>query len=154
MRLAASGGGVWGWSAPAAGRICASSQPWGSLRAARSSPGLAPRPKRVTATAAARSRSRLPWALVIGELLARVRGFCSLHAELPRFRRGSFGQTSEARMSLPGHSAERMRRFYEKADVAAADGGGFAVRLDGRQPRSPRGHALVLPTEALARLVA
>jgi len=57
-------------------------------------------------------------------------------------------------MSLPGHSAERMRRFYQGADVAPADGGGFAVRLDGRQPRSPQGRALVLPTEALARLVA
>lgn len=57
-------------------------------------------------------------------------------------------------MSLPGHSAERMRRFYKAADVAPAEGGGFAVRLDARQPRSPQGHALVLPTEALARLVA
>ncbi|HWF76763.1 MAG TPA: ATP12 family protein [Caulobacteraceae bacterium] len=57
-------------------------------------------------------------------------------------------------MSLPGHSAERMRRFYTTADVAPADGGGFAVRLDGRQPRSPTGQALVLPTEALAQLVA
>jgi chaperone required for assembly of F1-ATPase len=57
-------------------------------------------------------------------------------------------------MSLPGHSAERMRRFYQAADVAPAEGGGFAVRLDGRQPRSPQGQALVLPTEALAQLVA
>ena len=57
-------------------------------------------------------------------------------------------------MSLPGHSAERMRRFYAKADVAAAEGGGFAVRLDERQPRSPQGQPLVLPTRALARLVA
>jgi chaperone required for assembly of F1-ATPase len=57
-------------------------------------------------------------------------------------------------MSLPGHSAERMRRFYTTADVAPADGGGFAVRLDGRQPRSPQGQALVLPSEGLAQLVA
>lgn len=56
-------------------------------------------------------------------------------------------------MSLPGHSAERMRRFYATADTAPAEGG-FAVRLDGRQPRSPQGQALVLPTEALAGLVA
>jgi len=56
-------------------------------------------------------------------------------------------------MSLPGHSAERMRRFYAKADVASAEGG-FAVRLDGRSPRSPHGQPLVLPTEALAGLVA
>lgn len=57
-------------------------------------------------------------------------------------------------MSLPGHSAERMRRFYSKVETAPDDGGGFVVRLDGRQPRSPQGHALVLPSEALARLVA
>ena len=57
-------------------------------------------------------------------------------------------------MSLPGHSAERMRRFYTAVDVAPADGGGFAVRLDRRQPRSPQGQPLVLPTEALAQLVA
>jgi chaperone required for assembly of F1-ATPase len=57
-------------------------------------------------------------------------------------------------MPLPGHSAERMRRFYAKAETAPADGGGFVVRLDERQPRSPKGHALVLPTQALAGLVA
>ena len=32
--------------------------------------------------------------------------------------------------------------------------GGFGVRLDGRTPKSPRGVSLVLPTEALAQLVA
>jgi chaperone required for assembly of F1-ATPase len=56
-------------------------------------------------------------------------------------------------MSLPGHSAERLRRFYRAAETAPAEGG-YAVRLDGRQPRSPQGQALILPTEALARLVA
>jgi chaperone required for assembly of F1-ATPase len=56
-------------------------------------------------------------------------------------------------MSLPGHSAERMRRFYTTAETAPAEGG-YSVRLDGRQPRSPQGQALILPTEALARLVA
>ncbi|HEY1426741.1 MAG TPA: ATP12 family protein [Caulobacteraceae bacterium] len=47
-----------------------------------------------------------------------------------------------------------MRRFYSKAETAPADGGGFAVRLDGRPPRSPQGQPLVLPTVSLARLVA
>jgi chaperone required for assembly of F1-ATPase len=56
-------------------------------------------------------------------------------------------------MPLPGHSAERVRRFYAKADIAPADGG-FAVQLDGRTPRSPRGAPLVLPTQALGALVA
>lgn len=54
---------------------------------------------------------------------------------------------------LPGHSAERMRRFYAAVATAPADGG-FAVTLDGRVPRSPRGLPLVLPTQALAHLVA
>ena len=56
-------------------------------------------------------------------------------------------------MSLPGHQAERRKRFYATADVAAADGG-FAVQLDGRTARSPTGAPLVLPTLALAELVA
>ena len=56
-------------------------------------------------------------------------------------------------MSLPGQSFERRRRFYAMADTAPAEGG-FAVRLDGRTPRSPEGRALVLPTLELAELVA
>jgi chaperone required for assembly of F1-ATPase len=54
---------------------------------------------------------------------------------------------------LPGHQAERRKRFYKTADVAPADGG-FAVQLDGRTARSPTGAPLVLPTLALAQLVA
>jgi len=56
-------------------------------------------------------------------------------------------------LSLPGHQAERRKRFYASADVAPVNGG-FAVRLDGRTPKSPTGAPLVLPTEALAQLVA
>jgi len=56
-------------------------------------------------------------------------------------------------MALPGHSAERMRRFYASAEWAPAEGG-FAISLDGRTPRSPRGEPLLLPTAALASLVA
>jgi chaperone required for assembly of F1-ATPase len=56
-------------------------------------------------------------------------------------------------LSLPGQSLERRRRFYAKVDTAPAEGG-FAVRLDGRTPRSPEGRALVLPTQGLAELVA
>lgn len=48
---------------------------------------------------------------------------------------------------------DRVRRFYEAVDVAPA-GGGFAVRLDGRSPKTPGGRSLTLPTEALAALVA
>jgi chaperone required for assembly of F1-ATPase len=46
-----------------------------------------------------------------------------------------------------------MRRFYKAVDVALTDGG-FAVRLDGRVPKSPSGQPLVLPTSPLAELVA
>jgi len=56
-------------------------------------------------------------------------------------------------MPLPGHSAERVRRFYAKAEAAPAEGG-FAVSLDGRTPRSPGGAPLILPSLALASLVA
>jgi chaperone required for assembly of F1-ATPase len=56
-------------------------------------------------------------------------------------------------LSLPGHQAERRKRFYATADVGPMNGG-FGVRLDGRTPKSPAGVSLVLPTEALAQLVA
>ncbi|HXQ13029.1 MAG TPA: ATP12 family protein [Caulobacteraceae bacterium] len=56
-------------------------------------------------------------------------------------------------MSLPGHQSERRKRFYATADVGPMNGG-FGVRLDGRTPKSPAGVSLVLPTEALAQLVA
>jgi chaperone required for assembly of F1-ATPase len=48
---------------------------------------------------------------------------------------------------------EKPRRFY-KAVEAAPEEGGFAVRLDGRPVRTPKGGHLVLPTHALADLVA
>jgi chaperone required for assembly of F1-ATPase len=56
-------------------------------------------------------------------------------------------------LSLPGHAPERRKRFYAEVSTEPVDGG-VAVRLDGRQPRSPEGRPLILPTEALARLVA
>jgi chaperone required for assembly of F1-ATPase len=48
---------------------------------------------------------------------------------------------------------ERPRRFWKTVTTEATDGG-FAVRLDGRSPRSPGGRPLVLPTQALADLIA
>lgn len=48
---------------------------------------------------------------------------------------------------------EKPRRFYKAVDVAQ-EGGGFAVRLDGRPVRTPGGGRLVLPTRALAEQVA
>ena len=48
---------------------------------------------------------------------------------------------------------EKPRRFYKVVDTAPADVG-FAVRLDGRTPRSPGGRLLEVPTETLAELIA
>jgi chaperone required for assembly of F1-ATPase len=45
------------------------------------------------------------------------------------------------------------KRFY-KAAAASPVEGGFAVQLDGRTPKSPAKKPLVLPTKALAELVA
>ena len=47
----------------------------------------------------------------------------------------------------------RPKRFWKTATVAAAEGG-FAVRLDDRRVMTPAKHSLILPTEALAQLVA
>jgi chaperone required for assembly of F1-ATPase len=52
-----------------------------------------------------------------------------------------------------GDRPSQVRRFYTAA-TAEPDGDRYAVRLDGRAPRSPRGTALVLPNEGLARLCA
>ena len=48
---------------------------------------------------------------------------------------------------------EKPRRFYKAVEVAQEEGG-FAIRLDGRPVRTPKGGHLVLPTGALADLVA
>ena len=50
-------------------------------------------------------------------------------------------------------SLKPMKRFYSGVSVAPVDGG-FGVLLDGRAPRSPARHPLVLPTEAVAEVVA
>jgi chaperone required for assembly of F1-ATPase len=48
---------------------------------------------------------------------------------------------------------QRIRRFYKAVEVRPA-AGGFAVVLDGRQPKTPAGAALITPTEAAAAMVA
>jgi chaperone required for assembly of F1-ATPase len=48
---------------------------------------------------------------------------------------------------------DKPKRFYKSVAVDETDGG-FAVRLDGRPVRTPRGARLVLPTRALAEQVA
>jgi chaperone required for assembly of F1-ATPase len=48
---------------------------------------------------------------------------------------------------------EKPRRFYKTVETAPVDGG-FGVSLDGRAVRTPGGKPLVLPTRALADLIA
>lgn len=48
---------------------------------------------------------------------------------------------------------EKPKRFYKEVTVEP-EGAGFAVKLDGRTVRTPKGGKLVLPTRALADLVA
>src|SRR5690606_31240990 len=49
--------------------------------------------------------------------------------------------------------AQLPKRFYEKAEVAEADGG-FAVHLDGRPVKTPARSLLLLPTEQAAEIIA
>lgn len=54
---------------------------------------------------------------------------------------------------VKGEIDQRPKRFYK--DVAiAADGDSWRVTLDGRALKTPNGHALILPTEALANVIA
>lgn len=54
----------------------------------------------------------------------------------------------------PPASTRNARRFYDAVSAAPADGGGYAVLLDGRPVRRPAGSPLVLPTMALAEAIA
>ena len=49
---------------------------------------------------------------------------------------------------------EKPRRFYKAASVAEHDAGGFAILLDGRPLRGPKGGRVLLPTRPLAEQVA
>lgn len=50
-------------------------------------------------------------------------------------------------------ASDRPRRFYEAVSIAEADGG-YAILLDARQVRGPRGGKLISPTRALAEVIA
>ncbi|MGI8839691.1 MAG: ATP12 family protein [Caulobacteraceae bacterium] len=56
-------------------------------------------------------------------------------------------------MALRSDTSANPRRFYRLVEVEASEAA-FTVRLDGRPPRSPGGPPLILPTRALADLVA
>jgi len=47
-----------------------------------------------------------------------------------------------------------MKRFYKAADVVAAEGGGWQVRLDGRALKTPAKAELILQNRALAEAIA
>ncbi len=50
-------------------------------------------------------------------------------------------------------ASDRPRRFYKAVTIAEADGG-YAILLDARQVRGPRGGKLITPTRALAETIA
>ncbi|MCG9916846.1 MAG: ATPase [Phenylobacterium sp.] len=50
-------------------------------------------------------------------------------------------------------ASDRPRRFYKAVTIAEADGG-YAILLDTRQVRGPRGGKLIAPTRALADVIA
>ncbi len=56
-------------------------------------------------------------------------------------------------MTGKGDGVEKPRRFYKTVTVGEADGG-HVVLLDGRAPKTPSGRRVILPTPALAALVA
>ncbi len=56
-------------------------------------------------------------------------------------------------MSIPTDRLERPKRFYKSAAAGPLDDG-FGVLLDSRALRSPVGKRLIVPTQALASLVA
>ena len=49
---------------------------------------------------------------------------------------------------------EKPRRFYRDVSVAAGEGGGFEVLLDGRSVKTPKGAKLSAPSRALAEQIA
>ena len=50
--------------------------------------------------------------------------------------------------------AAAIKRFFKTASVGEAEGGGFALLLDGRRARTPAKKPLILPTRALAEAIA
>lgn len=56
-------------------------------------------------------------------------------------------------MTTSGLPGARLRRFYKEAKVGEA-GGGYVVRLDGRELRTPGGAALVMAQRRLAEALA
>ncbi len=56
-------------------------------------------------------------------------------------------------MTGKGDGVQKPRRFYKAVTVDETEGG-WVVLLDGRAPKTPSGRKLILPTPALAALVA
>jgi chaperone required for assembly of F1-ATPase len=50
--------------------------------------------------------------------------------------------------------APQRKRFYAKAGVGGAEGGGFTVTLDNRPIRTPSGRVITIPSRAIAEAVA
>jgi chaperone required for assembly of F1-ATPase len=84
-----------------------------------------------------------------------VRWDCCFYDWRPRFPSftNKLQHCEGAALASPNDPVHGPRRTYAEALVAPAESG-FSVTLDGRVPRSPDGRPLVLPTAALAELVA
>ncbi len=65
-----------------------------------------------------------------------------------RHRNDGYGRAQhQAAQSQP-------KRFYKQVGIGSVTGGGFAVTLDGKSPRTPGLRPVVVPQEALAALMA
>ena len=67
---------------------------------------------------------------------------------MPEERRDPM-RAAQANMRAP-----TLRRFYQRVEVVEDDGGGFAVKLDGRSVRTPGKRPLVAPSRTIAELIA
>jgi chaperone required for assembly of F1-ATPase len=77
----------------------------------------------------------------------------------PAGRLTDFGASGDDPADAPRKIPEKLdapvlpKRFYETADFAPAEEGGFVIRLDGRAVRTPGKARLVVPDEAIAAAI-
>ena len=55
---------------------------------------------------------------------------------------------------MTASQSQNRKRFYAAATVAPREDGSFGIELDGRPIKTPAGHALAVPTQALAEAIA
>ena len=55
---------------------------------------------------------------------------------------------------MTASQSQNRKRFYAAATVVAREDGNFGIELDGRPIKTPAGHGLAVPTQALAEAIA